>query len=48
MAKHKTLGQVFTPDWIANEILDRVSYNDGNVLNKYVLEASNWRRRFLF
>ena len=26
MKTHKTLGQVFTPNWIVNEILDSVGF----------------------
>ncbi len=31
MAKHKTLGQVFTPNWIIAEILDLVGYNNESI-----------------
>jgi len=47
MAKHKTLGQVFTPTWIVNEILDLVGYNNDNVLDKYILEPSSGNGVFL-
>lgn len=40
MEKHKKLGQVFTPTWIVNEILDLVGYNNDNILDKYILEPS--------
>ena len=40
MSKHKTLGQVYTPDWIVSEILDLVGYNNANILDKYILEPS--------
>ena len=32
MSKHKTLGQVYTPDWIISEILDLVGYNDATII----------------
>ena len=47
MAKHKTLGQVFTPTWIVNEILNLVGYNDDNILDKYILEPSSGDGVFL-
>lgn len=47
MAKHKTLGQVFTPNWIIAEILDSVGYNGENILNKYILEPSSGDGAFL-
>ena len=47
MAKHKTLGQVFTPTWIVNEILDLVGYNNDNILDKYILEPSSGDGVFL-
>ena len=40
MKKHKTLGQVYTPDWVVNEILNLVNYNDFTILNKYILEPA--------
>jgi hypothetical protein len=33
MTKHKTLGQVFTPNWIIAEILDLVGYNNSERAN---------------
>lgn len=39
--KHKTLGQVFTPLWIVDEILDLVGYNNETILDKYILEPSS-------
>ena len=33
MAKHKSLGQVFTPNWIISEILDLVGYNDDSIID---------------
>jgi adenine-specific DNA-methyltransferase len=47
MAKHKTLGQVFTPTWIVNEILDLVGYNNDSILDKYILEPSSGNGVFL-
>ena len=40
MSKHKTLGQVYTPNWIVSEILDSVGYNNDTILDKYILEPS--------
>ena len=40
MSKHKTLGQVFTPDWVVNQILDLVNYYDVDILNKSILEPA--------
>ena len=47
MSKHKILGQVFTPTWIVNEILDLVGYNNDSILNKYILEPSSGDGIFL-
>jgi len=40
MTKHKSLGQVYTPEWIVNEILDLVEYCEVEILNRYILEPS--------
>ena len=40
MSKHKTLGQVYTPNWIVSEILDSIGYNNEIILDKYILEPS--------
>ncbi|MBS9766601.1 MAG: Eco57I restriction-modification methylase domain-containing protein [Flavobacteriaceae bacterium] len=40
MQKHKTLGQVYTPNWIVNKILDLTDYKGENILQKYILEPS--------
>lgn len=40
MSKHKTLGQVFTPEWIVNEILNFVGYNSVSVLDKFIFEPA--------
>lgn len=45
--KHKLLGQVYTPDWIVNEILDLVGYKGKNILEKYILEPSSGDGAFL-
>ena len=47
MEKHKTLGQVFTPNWIIAEILDLVGYNNECILDKYILEPSSGDGAFL-
>ena len=47
MTKHKTLGQVFTPKWIINEILDLIGYNNESILDKYILEPSSGDGAFL-
>ncbi len=40
MTKHKTLGQVYTPDWVVIEILNLVDYYGDNILAKKILEPS--------
>lgn len=40
MKKSKTLGQVYTPKWIVNEILNDISYSGENILKKYILEPA--------
>ncbi len=47
MIKHKTLGQVFTPEWIVNEILDLVNYSNTEILTKYILEPACGNGAFL-
>lgn len=47
MTKHKTLGQVFTPNWIISEILDLVGYSNESILDKYILEPSSGDGAFL-
>ncbi|MEY4902737.1 MAG: hypothetical protein RLZZ292_552, partial [Bacteroidota bacterium] len=47
MVKHKILGQVFTPTWIVNEILDLIGYNNEDILDKYILEPSSGDGVFL-
>ena len=38
--KHKTLGQVFTPEWIVKEILDLVRFRGKNLLDKKIIDPS--------
>lgn len=40
MLRKKNLGQVFTPDWLVEEMLDHVDYKGNNVLDKKLLEPS--------
>lgn len=40
MLKHKTLGQVFTPEWIVSEILNFVGYNSVDILSKFIFEPA--------
>ncbi len=47
MTKHKTLGQVFTPQWIVDEILNLVNYNGDQILDKFILEPSSGDGVFL-
>jgi adenine-specific DNA-methyltransferase len=47
MLKHKILGQVFTPKWIVNEILDLIDYQGSKILDKYILEPSSGDGAFL-
>lgn len=47
MSKHKTLGQVFTPNWIVKEILDAVDYQGEKILDKFILEPSSGDGMFL-
>jgi len=35
--KHKTLGQVFTPDWIVEEILNSSGFINDNLINKKII-----------
>jgi len=45
--RKKQLGQVFTPGWVVNLILDRIGYRGGNVINKYVFEPGCGTGNFL-
>ena len=47
MDKHKTLGQVFTPNWTISKILNLAGYNNENILDKYILEPSSGNGAFL-
>ncbi len=47
MSKHKILGQVFTPKWIVNEILDLIDYQGSKILDKYILEPASGDGAFL-
>lgn len=38
--KHKTLGQVFTPDWIVEEILNSLKFIDDNILFKKIIDPA--------
>ena len=38
--KSKTLGQVFTPDYIVDRMLDEVGYTSGNILDKKIMEPA--------
>jgi adenine-specific DNA-methyltransferase len=40
MTKHKTLGQVYTPSWVVDEILDLVDYCGESILTKRILEPA--------
>lgn len=40
MKKHKTLGQVYTPEWIVDEILENVGYESEKILDSTILEPS--------
>jgi len=38
--KHKTLWQVFTPEWIVEEILNSVNFKNTNMLNKKIIDPA--------
>lgn len=40
MSKKKDLGQVFTPEWVVELMLDEIGYSGATVLNSQVLEPS--------
>lgn len=40
MDKVKTFGQVFTPDWVVKEMLDKADYKGKRILNKKIFEPS--------
>ena len=47
MNKSKQLGQVITPAWIVNEILDACHYAGCSILRRYVLEPACGNGAFL-
>jgi adenine-specific DNA-methyltransferase len=40
MIKHKTLGQVFTPNWIVEEILNSSGFSNTKLLNKKIIDPA--------
>ena len=38
--KHKTLGQVYTPDWIVEEILNSVGFSNSEILDKRIIDPA--------
>jgi adenine-specific DNA-methyltransferase len=38
--KHKTLGQVFTPEWIVKGILDSSGFTEDNLINKKIIDPA--------
>ena len=38
--KHKTLGQVFTPNWIVDEILDSIGFKNENTITKKIIDPA--------
>jgi len=38
--KHKKLGQVYTPKWIVEKILDEVNYNGKKILNQKIIDPA--------
>ena len=40
MRKSKRLGQVYTPKWVVDNILDLVEYKKGNIIDKHIFEPS--------
>jgi len=46
--KQKKLGQVFTPDWIVEVILDKLDYKGSALLKKYIFEPGCGDGNFLF
>lgn len=40
MSKYKMLGQVFTPHWIVEEILDSCGFFDDNLFNKKIIDPA--------
>jgi adenine-specific DNA-methyltransferase len=38
--KHKTLGQVYTPEWIVDTILKEINFNGNKILNKKIIDPA--------
>lgn len=47
MEKSKRLGQVYTPKWVVDNILDLVGYTSGNIIGRYIFEPSFGNGAFL-
>lgn len=47
MDKKKQLGQVFTPKWVVDEILDSAGYYGKKILDKYIMEPASGDGAFL-
>lgn len=47
MRKSKQLGQVYTPEWVVTEILDRLQYCGRSILKKTILEPACGQGAFL-
>jgi len=45
--KQKKLGQIFTPDWIVKIILDKLNYNNKEILSRYIFEPGCGSGNFL-
>jgi len=45
--KHKTLGQVYTPKWIVEEILEEIDYKGKKILNKKIIDPACGNGAFL-
>ena len=46
-SKEKLKGQIFTPSFIINKILDDVGYNNSNILGKKIIDPACGDSRFL-
>lgn len=46
--KKKKLGQVFTPEWVVELILDKVEYTGKKILDQYILEPGCGTGNFLY
>ena len=47
-SKKKSLGQVFTPPWVVDIILERLRYDSAHILGKYVFEPGCGDGNFLY